>query len=152
MHYSGLDSDLKHLLKHIFRGASLLKTKQTNKWKLWKTIKNTQSNLIARVKMLNIGCHQQIYYKLRNGREGYLVLVNYQFLSNFFSLALPQLFFSINCLRNRLLRVKFIELLDFVIYQHLNKRTKILSLATFQIAHLWNQFNHVCIASFKATF
>ena len=93
------------------------------------------------------GCHQQIYYKLRNG-GGYSVLVNYQFLSNFFSLAPPQLFFSINCIQNRLLSLSFIELFDFVIYQHLNKRTKILPLATFQIAHLWNQFNHVCTANF----
>ena len=40
-------------------------------------------------------CHQQIYYKLKNrggGRGGYSVLVNYQFLSNFFSLAAPNYF------------------------------------------------------------
>ena len=52
-------------------------------------VKNKQSNLIASVKMLNTGCHQQIYYKLRN-RGGYSVLVNYQsLLSNLFSLAPP---------------------------------------------------------------
>ena len=84
-------------------------------------------------------CHQQIYYKLRNrGEGGYSVLANYQsFLSNLFSLATPpKLFFSINCIRIRLLRVSFIELFDFIIYQHLNKRTNILPLATSQIAHL----------------
>ena len=71
------------------------------------------------------------------GRGGYSVLVNYQsFLSNLFSLAPLQLFFSINCIRNRLLRVSFIEVFDFTIYQHLNKRTHILPLATSQIAHL----------------
>ena len=65
-------------------------------------------------------CHQQIYYKPRNkgGGGGYSVLVNYQsFLSNLFSSA-PQLFFS--SIRNRLLRVSFVELFDFIIYQHLN--------------------------------
>ena len=78
------------------------------------------------------------------------MLVNYQlFLSNLFSLAPPpQLFFSKNCIRNRLLRVSFIELFDFTIYQHLNKRTNILPLATSQIAHLCHQFNHVCTANF----
>ena len=93
-------------------------------------------------------CHQQIYYKLRNGGGGgggYSVLINYQlFLSNLFSLAPSQLFFSLNGIRNRLLRVSFI---DFIIYQHLNKRTNILPLATSQIAHLCHQFNHVCIAN-----
>ena len=70
----------------------------------------------------------------------YSVLVDYQlFLSKLFSIAPTQLFFSINCIRNRLLRVSFVELFDFIIYQHLNKRTKILPLATFQIAHLCNQ-------------
>ena len=56
MHWSGLNSDLKHLLKHMFRGkgANLSKIKPTNKGKLWKMVKNKQSNLIASVKMLNI--------------------------------------------------------------------------------------------------
>ena len=49
MHWSGLNSDLKHRLKDIFRGgANLSKLKLT-------IIKNKQSNLIASVKMLNIG-------------------------------------------------------------------------------------------------
>ena len=38
-------------------------------------------------------CHQQICYKLRNRGGGYSVLVNYQFLSNFFSLAFPPIIF-----------------------------------------------------------
>ena len=77
-------------------------------------VRNKQSNLIASV------------------------FVNYQsFLSNLFSLAPLQLFFSINCIQNRLLRLScFIELFDFVIYQRLNTRTNILPLATSQIAHL----------------
>ena len=111
-------------------------------------VKNTQSHLIAMVKMLNIGVINK--YTINEGVEkGYSVLVNYQsLLSNFFTLTSPQIFFSINCRRNRLLRVSYIELLDFIIYQHLNKRTKILPLATSQIAHLCNQFNHVCTANF----
>ena len=48
--------------------------------------------------------------------------------------------------------MSFIELFDFIIYQHLNKRTKILSLVTSQIAHSGKQFNHVCTANFYATF
>ena len=54
MQWSGLNSDLKNLLKHMFRGANLSKIKLTNKWKLCKMVKNKQSNLIASVKMLNI--------------------------------------------------------------------------------------------------
>ena len=61
-------------------------------------------------------CHQKTYYKLRNREGGYSVIVTDQsFLSNLFSLAPPQLFFSINCTRNRLLRVSFIALFDFII-------------------------------------
>ena len=95
-------------------------------------------------------CHQQTYYKLQNRGGGYLVLVNYQsFFSNLFSLAPPpQLFFSINCGQNRLLHVSFSGLYDFIIFLHLNTRTKILPLATSQIAHLCNQFNHACTANF----
>ena len=36
--------------------------------------------------------------------------------------------------------MSFIEPHDFIIYQHLNTRIKILPLATFQIAHLCNEF------------
>ena len=89
-----------------------------------------------------------IYYKLRIRGGGYSVLVNYQSFFKFLFISLPQLFFSINCIRNRLLRVSFIELLDFIIYQHLNMRTKILLLATSQIAHLCNEFIQVCSANF----
>ena len=103
-------------------------------------VKNKQSNLIASVKMLNIGVINKYIINLRigggGGGGGYSVLVNYQsFFSNLFSFAPPtKLFFSINCIRNRLLRVSFIELFDFIIYQHRNKRTNILPLATSQIA------------------
>ena len=82
-----------------------------------KTLKNGQKYAIKfdrKSKNAEHRCHQQINYKLRN-RRAYSVLVNYQFLSNFFSLAPPQLFFSINCTRNRLLRVSFIEVFDFII-------------------------------------
>ena len=107
-------------------------------------VRNKQSNLIASVKMLNIGVINKYTTNYGIG-GGYSVLVNYQsFLSNLLSLAPPQLNFSINCIRNRLLRVRFIELFDFIIYQHLNKRTNILPLATSQIAHLCHQFNYVC--------
>ena len=101
--------------------------------------------------MINIGVINK--YTINLGMGGYLVLLNYQsFLSNFFLLAPPpQLFFFINCRRNRLLHVSFIELYDFVLYQHLNYRTKILPLATSQIAHSCNQLNHVCSDDFYAT-
>ena len=62
--------------------------------------KNKQSNLIAIVKMLNIGVIYKYTINLEIG-SGYPVLVNYQsFLSNLLSLAPPQLFFCINCRRN----------------------------------------------------
>ena len=84
-----------------------------------KTLKNGKKQAIKfdrKHKNAKHRCHQQIYYKLRNRGGGYSVLVNYQsFLSNLFSLAPPQLFFSINCIRNRLLRVSFIEVFDFII-------------------------------------
>ena len=86
-----------------------------------KTLKNIQKYAIKfdrKCKNAKHRCHQQIYYKLRN-RGGYSVLVNYQFLSSFFSLAPPKLFFSIKCIRNRLLRVSFIELFNITIYQHI---------------------------------
>ena len=116
-----------------------------------KTLKNGQKCAIKfdrKCKNAKHRCHQQIYYKLMNTKEGYSVLVNYQFLSNFFSVTPPQLFFSINYIRNRLLGVSFIELFDFIICQHPNKIAKILPLATSQIAQLCNQFNHVCTANF----
>ena len=85
-----------------------------------KTLKNGKKYAIEfdrKSKNAKHTCHQQVYYKLKNRGGGYSVLVNYQlFLSNLFSLAPPQLFLSINCIQNRLLRVSFIELLDFIIY------------------------------------
>ena len=117
--------------------------------KTLKNGKNKQLNLIASVEMLNIGVINKYTINYEIGGGGYSVLVNYQsFLSNLFSLAPPQLFFSINRIRNRLLRLSFIEVFDFIIYQHLNKRTNILPLATSQIAHLCHQFNLVCTANF----
>ena len=52
--WNGLKSDLKHLLKHIFRGTNLSTIKVTNQWKLRKMPKNKQSNFIATVKMPKI--------------------------------------------------------------------------------------------------
>ena len=75
--------------------------------------KNKQLNLIAIVKMLNIGFIKQTYYKLRNRGwgGGYAVLLNYHSLaSKFFSLVSSQLFFTIKYTRNKLLRVSFLEL------------------------------------------
>ena len=65
--------------------------------------------------------------------------MQYQLISNHFSQFSfhqppPQLIFFINCRRNRFLRVRFfIEVFGFIIYQHLNKRTKF-----FTISHLPN--------------
>ena len=74
--------------------------------------KRMQSNLIASVKMLNIGYISEHIIKLGiGGGGGYLVLVNYQSLvSIFFLLAPPHLFFSMKYRRNRLLCVSFLEL------------------------------------------
>ena len=85
-----------------------------------------------------------MYHKLRN-KGGYSVLVDYlSLLSNIFPLA-PQLFFFIKYKRNRLLRVSFIEQHNFVIYQHVNKKTTRVSLATSHIAHKCNQLNRVTL-------
>ena len=92
-------------------------------------VRNKQSNLIASVKMLNIGVINKYTINLEIGWA-----IQYKLITNHFSqissLAPPQLFFSISCIRNRLLRVSFIELFDFMIYQHLNKRTNISPLAS----------------------
>ena len=48
--------------------------------------------------------------------------------------------------------MSFIELFDFIFYQHLNKRTNILPLATSQIAHLCHQLNHVAVPISKPRF
>ena len=79
--------------------------------------------------MLNIGVINKYTINLEiGGGGGYSVLVNYQSIISLKSLFLSplQLFFSISCIRNRLLRVSFIELFNFIIDQHLNKRTNIL--------------------------
>ena len=76
--------------------------------KTLKNEKNKQLNLIANVKMLNIGVINKYTINKEIGGRAFSVVVNYQsFLSNLFSLA-PQLIFSINCIRNRLLCVSFI--------------------------------------------
>ena len=101
--------------------------------------------------MLNIGFINKyiINSGIGDGGGGYSVLGNYKsLLSNISPLAPPLLFFSIKYKQNRLLRVSFVELEDFMIYQHVNKRTKILPLTTFLIARLCNQFDHVCTAYF----
>ena len=93
--------------------------------------KNKQLNSIASVKMLNIDVINKYTLNLIRNKGGYSVLVNYQsFRSNLFSLAPPPIIFSLSCGRNRLLHVSFIELCDFMIYQHLSTRIKILPLAT----------------------
>ena len=62
-----------------------------------KTLKNVKKYAIKfdrKCKNAKHRCHQQIYYKLRHGGGGgYSVLVKYQFLSNFFSLATPPIIF-----------------------------------------------------------
>ena len=119
--------------------------------KTTKNGQNKQSILIARVKLLNLGAINKYTINLEIGR-GYPVLDNYQsFLSNLFSLApTPPILLLYKLLTKycRLLHVSFLELCEFIIYQHLNKRTKILPSATTQIAHLCNQFNHVYTANF----
>ena len=44
----------------------------------------------------------------------------------------------------------FPKLYDFMIYQHVSKRAKILLLATFRIARLCKQFNQVYTINFYA--
>ena len=134
--WNGLKSDLKHLGNIYLWGANLLKIKVTNQWKLRKMPKSKQSNLIADVKMPNISfINKYITNSEIRGKGGYSVLVNYpSLLSNIFPLA-PQLFFFIQYKWNTLLRVSFIEYQNFVIYQHVNKKTTMVSLATSHIAH-----------------
>ena len=108
---------LKHLLKHIFKGGG---GANLSKIQLRKMVKNKQSFLIGSVEMLNIGViNKYTYYKLKNRGGGAIqdqLITNY--FSQFFLISPPssQLFFSINCIRNRLLHVSFVELFDFIIY------------------------------------
>ena len=117
-----------------------------------KILKNGQKYAIKfdrKCKNAKHRCHQQLYYKLSTGGGGLLstslLTISLKFL---FISSPPQLFFSKNCIRNRLHRVSFIELFNFIIYQRLIKRPKILPLTTSQVAHLCNHFKHVCIANF----
>ena len=48
--------------------------------------------------------------------------------------------------------MSFIELSDFMIYQHVNKKTKTLPQATSHLAHLCTQIINVCTANFCAIF
>ena len=107
--------------------------------KTLKMVKNKQSNLIASVKMLNIGLINKHIINLGIGGWGLLSISLLPITClKFFSvspLTLPFIFLYKDR-RNRLLCVSFLELHDFMIYQHVNKRAKILPLATFHIAHL----------------
>ena len=63
-----------------------------------KTLKNGQKYEIKfdqKCKNAKHRCYQQIYYKVRNRWGGYSVLINYQFLLNFFSSAPPHNYFSL---------------------------------------------------------
>ena len=126
--------------------------------KLIKTFKNGQKEAIkfdCYCKNAVHRFHQQNIYIINSGivaGGGYSVLADYQsLLSNSFPLAPPQIFFSMKYRPNILIRVSFTELLDFMIYQHVNKSTKFLPLATSHIAHLCNHFNHVCSVNLYAT-
>ena len=67
MHWSGLNSDLKHFLKHTYiqrRGANLSKIEPTNKYfEKWSKI---AIKFDRKCKIAKHRCHQQTYYKLRN--------------------------------------------------------------------------------------
>ena len=57
MHWNGLNSDLKHLLKHLFRGEG------------YKNGKKQAIKFDRKCKNAKHRCHQQIYYKLKNRGE-----------------------------------------------------------------------------------
>ena len=96
MHWNGLKSDLKQLLKHKFRRGAIC---QKQNPQINKNFKNGQKQAFkfdSYCKNAKHTFHQQIYHKLRNRRGGYVVVVNYQSLvSNFFPLAAsPPIYFS----------------------------------------------------------
>ena len=72
--------------------------------------KNKQLNLIAIVKMLNISFISKHIINLGIGGGIQYYLITIHLPQNFFSLVPSQLFFSIKYIRNRLLRVSFLEL------------------------------------------
>ena len=74
--------------------------------------KNKQLNLIAIVKMLNISFISKHIINLGIGGGGSIqyYLITIHLPQKFFSLVPSQLFFSIKYIRNRLLRVSFLEL------------------------------------------
>ena len=55
IHWSGLNSIWNIFWNICSEGANLSKLKIIIKWKLWKMPKTKQSNLIAKIEMLNIG-------------------------------------------------------------------------------------------------
>ena len=96
MHWNGLNSDVKHLLKHIFRGGGLVCQKYNSQinenFEKWQKISN--KNLIAGVKMLHIRVINKYIINLEIGGGGYPVVVNYQtLLSSLFSIASPPIIF-----------------------------------------------------------
>ena len=114
LQWNGLKSDLKHLLKHKFRGegANFSKTKPTNQWKLWKMAKSKQSSLIAIVKTLNIGfISEHIIYLGIGGGLLSTSLLPITCLKMFSVSSSPfHLFFFIKYSRNKLLCVSFLQL------------------------------------------
>ena len=86
------------------------------------------------------------FFFLECRRVGCSVLVNHQSLfSNFLPLDPIIMSFSIKYRQNRFLLQSSIEVrvLDFMIYQLVNRRTEILAIAISHIAHLRNPYNHV---------
>ena len=80
-------------------------------------VRNKQINLIASVKILNIDVINKHTINYRIGGGGGLFSICQLPIISLKPLfiSLPQLFFSMNCIQNRLLRVSFIALFDFII-------------------------------------
>ena len=85
MHWNGLKSDLKHLLKHKFGGRGLICKNKTHK--SMKTLKTGQKQAIEfdrQRKNAKHRFHQQTYYTLRNkGALQYQLITNH-LSQNFF--------------------------------------------------------------------